>query len=224
MRINPSGDSFMAELEIFEELEQRSEEWFRARMGIVTASEFHTVIAGAKLGPRGGQPKEAVTRRKYMLQLIGERLTGEPKYEWQGNDHTERGRLMESEARDWYALVTGNDPVQVGFLRRGEAGASPDSLIDANGILEIKTKLPHLQLEVLLAGEMPSAHVAQVQGQIWVAGREWCDFVSYWPGLPGFRKRIYRDDKYIREELEPGVNRFLDELHETMERIKRIAA
>lgn len=92
-------------------------------------------------------------------------------------------------------------------------GYSPDSLVDANGLLEIKTKLPKFQIEVLLSGEIPDEHVPQCQGGLWVSEREWIDFVSYWPGMPLFIKRAYRDDIMIRTIAE-RVERF----HEEMER------
>lgn len=200
------------ELQIFE-CEQGSPEWFACRLGIPTASEFDTVMAKGK---GGGESK---TRRTYMLKLIGERLTGEPKYDY-SNDHMERGKVMEDEARDLYCMVTDNELRRVGFMRRGDAGASPDSLIDANGMLEIKTKLAHLQLECLLADELPSEHKAQCQGQLWIAQREWVDFVSYWPGLPPFIKRVYRDEPYIAR-IKGEVDAFLEELHATMEKVKQ---
>ena len=193
--------------------DQGSPEWFEARRGIPTASQFSTVLANG----RGGA--ESKTRRKYMLQLIGERLTGEPM-EGYTNAHMERGKEMEEEARNAYIFQTDNECQQVGFIRNGEKGASPDSMIGQNGLLEIKTKLPHLQLEVLLSDEMPKEHLAQVQGQIWIAEREWCDFLSYWPKLPLFVKRIYRDDKYINGTLWPGVDKFNNDLLELMEKIK----
>lgn len=191
-------------LEIFD-CEQGSPEWFAARRAVVTASEFATVLAKG----RGGG--ESATRRKYLLVLAGEAITGEVADKWEGNRHTERGKLLEPEARDAYALITGADPVQVGFMRRGGAGASPDSLVGEDGLLEIKTKLPHLQLECLEADRLPPEHVAQVQGQLWISGRQWCDFVSYWPGLPIFIKRVERDDAYIAA-LSVAVNDFIAEL------------
>lgn len=145
-----------------------------------------------------------------MLKLIGERLTGEPAESYT-NGHMERGKIMEEEARNAYVFMQDIEPQRVGFIRNGEKGCSPDSLIGNDGLLEIKTKLPHLQLEVLLSECMPSDHVAQVQGQMWVTEREWCDFVSYWPKLPLFVKRIYRDDEYIRF-LENAVKDFLEEM------------
>lgn len=200
------------ELQIFD-CEQGTPEWLAARAGIPTASEFDTVMAK---GRGGGESK---TRRTYMLKLIGERLTGEPAYSYT-NEHMERGKVMESEARDLYAMIADVEPVKVGFIRRGDAGASPDSLIGNDGMLEIKTKLAHLQLDVLLNDELPSEHRAQCQGQLWIAEREWVDFVSYWPGLPLFRKRVFRDEAYIAR-LKVEVDTFNSEMLELIERINQ---
>jgi hypothetical protein len=192
--------------------EQGSPEWFAARAGIPTASEFATVMAKGKGGA------DSKTRRTYMLKLIGERLTGQPMESF-SNVHMERGKAMEDEARDLYAMVSGNDPQPVGFMRRGEAGASPDSLIDTDGLLEVKTKLPHLQIEVLLAKRLPPEHVAQVQGQLWISGRSWLDFVSYWPGLPLFTVRVQRDETYIAT-IKTEVDDFLGELAGVIAQLK----
>lgn len=202
-------------LEIFD-CEQGTEEWYACRLGIPTASEFDAVMAKGK---GGGASK---TRRTYMLKLIGERMTGEPKYNY-SNDHMERGKSMEDEARDLYAMLHDAELRRVGFLRRGESGCSPDSLIGNDGMLEIKTKLAHLQLECLLDDEVPSEHKQQLQGQLWVAEREWVDFESYWPGLPPFIKRVYRDEPYIKG-LAAAVDEFVSEMLETIERINRRAA
>jgi hypothetical protein len=180
----------MSELTIYD-CAQGSPEWFDCRKGIPTASEFSTVLAKG----RGGG--ESLTRRKYLLTLAAQLLTGDIVQAWEGNEHTERGKAMEDEARQFYAFQRDADPALVGFMRRGRAGCSPDSLIGENGLLEIKTKLPHLHLDVLDKGELPSEHVAQVQGQLWISGRDWCDFVSYWPKLPVFIKRVPRDELYI---------------------------
>ena len=188
--------------------EQGSEEWLHHRLGIVTASEFDTVMAK-------GQGK---TRRTYMLKLIGEILTGEPQERYT-NKHMERGHEMEPEARDYYAFMSDVEPQRVGFLKRGRIGCSPDSLIGENGMHEIKTKLPHLHIDVLLNDVLPSEHKAQCQGSLWVAEREWIDFQSYWPKLPGFIKRVYRDEKYIKT-IEQEVNTFIEEMDKLIDRIK----
>lgn len=192
--------------------EQGSPEWFAARAGLVTASEFQTLLMKGKGGG------ESLTRKTYMRKLAGEIITGEPM-EGFTNVHLERGKVMEAEARDLYAFMTDAEPLQVGFVRSGRKGASPDSLIAGDGGLEIKTKLPHLQIELLEKDEVPAEHVAQVQGGMWVAEREWWDFVSYWPKLPLFVKRVYRDEAYIKT-LSDAVDRFNDELDAMVERIR----
>jgi len=199
-------------LQIFD-CEQGTPEWFNCRAGIPTASEFHTVLAKGKGGG------ESVTRRKYMLTLIGEVLTGK-QVEVYSNAHMERGHTMEDEARSLYAMVTDCDPKRVGFMRRGDAGASPDSLVGDDGLLEIKTKLPHLQLECILSDCVPAEHTAQIQGQLWISGRRWVDFVSYWPGLPLFVKRVKRDEAYIAR-LKVEVHQFNAEMIEIIDRISQ---
>lgn len=185
--------------------EQGTDEWRQMRAGIPTASEFATVLAS---GRGGGESK---TRRTYLLKLAGERLTGEPAESY-SNAHMERGKAMESEARDAYAFMRDADYEQIGFIRSGNAGCSPDGLIGDDGMVEIKTKLPHLQLEVLLANQLPAEHVAQCQGALWIAEREWLDFVSYWPKLPLFTIRVLRDEAYIARlaEAVAGFNAELD--------------
>lgn len=199
-------------IEIFD-CDQGTEEWHRCRLGIPTASEFSTVLANG----RGGQPSK--TKRTYMLKLIGERMTGEPMDRY-SNGHMDRGHEMEPDAVNLYAFMKDVDPQKVGFIRNGECGCSPDRLVGTDGVAEIKSKLPHLQLEVLLKDELPPEHKPQVQGEIWLAEREWADFVSYWPGLPLFVKRVYRDDEYI-EKLDAGVRQFLEEMAELQAKIEK---
>lgn len=186
-------------IEVFDCL-QGSDEWRTARLGIPTASEFRSVAAKG----------EGKMRRTYMMKLIGEIMTGEPSENF-SNGHMERGHEMEPDARNLYAFRVDLEPIQVGFIRNGRKGASPDSLLGSNGMCEIKTKLPHLQAEVLLADRLPPEHMAQCQGALWVAEREWIDFVSYWPRMPLFVKRVHRDDAYIKI-LEREVDQFLMEL------------
>ncbi len=195
-------------VEIFD-CEQGTEEWLLARLAIPTASAFSKVLAKG----------EGKTRRKYLLSLLGEKLTGEPS-EGFSNRHTERGHELEPDGRNAYAFIKDVEPAQVGFIRNGDVGCSPDSLIGDNGLLEIKTKLPEIQLDVLLKDKLPAEHKPQVQGQLWVAEREFCDFVSYWPKLPLFIVRVYRDEDYIKT-LAEEVKRFNDELNELEEKIRQ---
>ncbi|HYE70638.1 MAG TPA: YqaJ viral recombinase family protein [Aquabacterium sp.] len=183
---------------------QNSPEWFAARLGIPTASEFANLMR---------EKADAKTRRSYLMRLAGERLTGKPMVRYTNAD-IERGHEQEPEARALYAMLTDTDPVQVGFIRNDavRAGASPDSLIGADGMLEIKTRAPHVHIEQLLDGEVPSEHKAQLQGQLWIAEREWVDFLAYSPGLKPFLKRVYRDEPYI-ERLAKAVQIFNAELN-----------
>jgi hypothetical protein len=192
--------------------DQGSTDWFKARAGLVTASEFQTLLMKGKGGG------DSATRRTYMRKLAGEIITGEPMEAFT-NAHMERGKAMEQEARDLYAFMNDCEPMQVGFIKSGRKGASPDSLIDENGGLEIKTRLPHLMIELLESGEVPNEHIAQVQGGMWVAEREWWDFVAYWPKLPLFVKRVYRDEAYIKK-LSEAVDQFNCELDALVSRIK----
>jgi hypothetical protein len=193
---------------------QGTPEWKYARLGIPTASEFATILSK---GRKAGEPSKM--RAEYMLTLAGERLTGEIVSEGGGTAAMKRGHVMEAEARKAYAFLRNVDPVQVGFLRNGMAGASPDSLIDHNGMLEIKSKLPKLHLAVLLEGKLPEEHKAQVQGGLWIAEREWQDFMSYWPKLRPFIVRVYRDEEYIAR-LKVEVDEFNEELAEIVEKCR----
>jgi hypothetical protein len=198
------------------ECDQGTPEWFAARAGIPTASMFKTVMA---VGPRGGK---SATRVDYLNKLAGEILTGEPMDNYVSSD-MERGKLMEDEARDLYAFMNGIEPQRVGFIRNGNQGASPDSLIGDNGGLEIKSAAAHIQIERLLAADLPSEHKAQVHGSLWIAEREWWDFASYSPKLPLFVKRVYRDEDYIKS-IALAVELFNVELQQTVEYIRRYGA
>ncbi|MDR6818455.1 hypothetical protein J2X76_003632 [Neorhizobium sp. 2083] len=195
-------------MEVFD-FEQGEEEWFHARMGIPTASKFATVMAKG----------EGKTRSEYMRKLAGEIITGEPAESF-SNVHTERGNVMEDEARQTYAFVEMAEIRRVGFIRNGNKGASPDSLVGANGGLEIKTALPHIQIDRLERDRLPPEHRAQVQGNLWLSEREWWDFVSYWPRLPILTVRVYRDEDYIKT-MADEIDRFNDELAELVDRIRR---
>lgn len=193
--------------------DQNSDEWFEARAGIPTASEFSTVMAKGKGGG------ESITRRKYMYRLAGEIITGEV-HQGYSNANMDRGHVMEPDARNLYALMTDAEPELVGFIRNGAKGCSPDSLIDANGLLEIKTKQPDLMIEVLMRDQFPAEHKAQCQGALWVSEREWIDIAVYWPKLPLFIKRAYRDEAYIKT-LADEVDRFNEELAGVVEKVRQ---
>lgn len=199
--------------EIFHDLIQGTPEWFEARAGLPTASEFKTVQAEGKSG------SASITRAKYLRQLAGEILTGEPAPAGYTNDHMARGQEQEDDARRLFSLITDLEPVQVGFVREGRAGCSPDSLIGDDAGLEIKCAIPAVQIERLQLGRLPPEHVAQVQGSLWVTGRKHWHFVSYCPRLPPLIVRVERDEAYIAS-LTKAVEAFNQELDNIVQSIR----
>lgn len=195
-------------LEIFD-CAQNSPEWFEARRGIPTASEFQCLLA--KSAERKG-------RRTYLYDLAGE-ILGAPLIAGFSNGHMERGKEWEDEARDWYAFATDAELTRTGFVRNDEigAGCSPDSLIGDDGGLEIKTRLPRLQLELIESNELPNENKAQVQGSMLVTGRQWWDYVSYSKGIKPFKIRVQRDEVYIAH-LQSAINDFNAELRLLVEK------
>lgn len=192
-------------------LVQGTPEWHAVRLGIITMSELKALLVKGK--GSGGFGAGAMS---YMHQLIGERITGEPSDAFQGNAHTQRGHELEPVARELYQEAADLPQLeQVGIILNHGVGYSPDCLVDSNGLVEIKTKLPKYQIELLLADELPQEHMAQCQGGLWVSEREWVDFVSYWPGMPLFVKRAYRDEVMIHTIAE-RVGAFYEELERRM--------
>ena len=190
--------------------EQGSPEWFDLRRGIPTASCFDRILT-----PTG---KESTQAMAYASQLIAERLTG-VSLGFEGNRHTERGTELEPQARAYYEFVAG-PVVEVGFCLRddGIAGCSPDGLVGDDGLLEIKCPSPAVHVEYLLAGKAPTKYLAQVQGQLWVTGRAWCDFLSYHPLMDPVLERVSADAEY-HTLLEAAILKFsklLDSLWEKL--------
>jgi hypothetical protein len=188
---------------------QGSPEWFEARRGLPTASEFKSIMADSR---------QRKMRTGYLHRLAAELITGEVQPSYQSAD-MRRGKEWEAEARDLYAFVHEVELQLVGFIRNDVAGYSPDGLIGDDGLLEVKTRNPPLMVEVMATGGCPSEYHAQIQGGLWIAGRQWCDLVCYWPTLPLYVHRVERDELYINE-LETQVYQFAAELREIVQRIQ----
>lgn len=176
------------------DIEQGTDEWIHARLGRVTASHFGDVLAG-------GAGK---TRTSYLRKLVAERLTGVPNPGY-SNAAMQRGKELEPGARSLYATLKGVEVAEVGLVLDDDlmVAGSPDGLIDEDGGLEIKSVYPTTQLDTWLADAVPSEHIPQIQGNLWVCERGWWDFVSYCPEMPAhlqlFVKRVYRDEDYINK-------------------------
>lgn len=202
------------ELEEFNEIEQGSESWFQIRAGVITASEFGTVL----MKGRGNAPSE--TRKKLLACKAAEILSGKPVQTFAGNAYTALGHELEPEIRALYESTCDHEVTQVGFMRRGRIGCSPDGVIsDGEGLFEAKSCQPHIQIDRLLARVLPEEHKAQVFGQLLVSGRSYVDYVSYSPGLPELRVRVYRDPDYL-STLNQELQRFVAELDALVEQIR----
>lgn len=196
----------MSVLQIFD-CAQGSDAWHEARRGVATASEFHKVLAKG----------DGKTRRSYMHTLAGERIAGrvEPGY---SNQYMNRGKEDESDAVGEYEALTGEIVLPCGFMRRGDIGCSPDGLVGNDGQIEAKTKNYDLHIACIDKGDVPSTHVAQVQGALLVSQRQWLDFISYSKGLPIFVKRVFPDVAY-QARLKVELDEFLAEMNLTIKRI-----
>lgn len=193
-------------IEIFTDIEQNTPEWFQARCGIPTASEFDTVQAK---GRGGGESKG---RAEYLNQLADEQIYNNV-VESYTNQNMENGKVLEAEARDIYALTTGVLPERVGFVKNHtlRAGCSPDSLVGKQGGLEVKVMWPKFWVQHMIKGTYPAKFIPQVQGCLWVTSRKWWDLVIYWPKREPYIRRIHRDEPYIAD-LAKAVAAFNTEL------------
>ena len=190
----------------------------QARCGQTTSSEFKSVLAKG----------EGKTRSAYLRRVVAEMLTGKPVEINVGRAraHLDRGNEQEPFGRMAYEAATGNLVEQVEFIPHPTiaAGCSPDGLIDDDGGLELKSVIPTVQVDTILGGGYPSEHRAQVQGNLWITNRQWWDFASYSPDMPGKLKlyifRVRRDEDYIRK-LEAEVTAFVREAQELRDRLLR---
>lgn len=201
-------------------MEQRSDEWFSARLGKVTASRIADVVARTKTG-------WGASRKNYMAELVAERLTG-VRADGFVSAAMQWGTDMEPEARTAYEFYRDATVVEVGFMPHptiAHSGASPDGLVGDDGLVEIKCPGTSAHIDTLLGATVPEKYVMQMQWQMACSGRLWCDFVSYDPRLPEsmrvFCDRIKRDDEQIAS-LEAAVTEFLAELQRTVDQLQNL--
>lgn len=198
---------------IIENFEQCSQEWFAARLGRPSASQFDKIIT-----TKGERSKQ---RTKYMYQLAGERISG-AREESYTNAAMQRGTEMEPEARSLYELLHDVQVDQVGMCYKDEArlfSCSPDGLVGDNGGLEIKCPSMAVHIEYLIGGKLPTDYFQQVHGSLLITGREWWDFASYYPGIKPLIVRVYPDEKFLAA-LESELILFCEELADVVEKIK----
>ena len=199
----------------YSELEQGSEEWIQARVGLVTASRCGDVCAMKKNG------EEKAERARYRSELICEILTGQP-YPQYVSPEMQWGREQEPFARAAYEMQRGILVETCGFILHPEIdrfGASPDFLVGEDGLGQIKCPNLTTHIDWLRAGTVPLEHMPQMVAEMSCTGREWCDFVSYHPLLPAhlqlFVIRFDRDNRVIGA-LERNVDHFNREIDEVL--------
>lgn len=199
---------------------QGSLQWFEQRRGHVTASRLSDVLAKGKSG-------EAVTRQKYRMQLVAERITGlvaesftSAAMEW-GVEHEKFARIR-------YEADTGYFVDEAAFCFHPTIkwlGASPDGTISGvNALIEIKCPNTQTHLGYRLDNKPPAIYVNQMQCQMWVTGADWCDFVSYDPRVPDhlqlFVSRLQRDNDLIAK-METEVVKFLGEVDDAINQLEK---
>lgn len=202
-------------------MEQRSEEWFAARLGKVTASRVADVMAKTKSG-------YGASRANYIAELLCERLTGQ-KTDSFVSAEMQRGTELEAQARDGYALLNDVKVGEGGFFDHASIpmfGASPDGLIGTDGLVEFKCPNTATHIDYLLSQSVPGKYQTQMQAQMACTGRAWCDFVSFDPRLPDdlqfFVKRVQRDDAFIAAML-TEIAAFLAELSAKEAQLRNLA-
>jgi putative phage-type endonuclease len=205
-------------------IEQRSEEWFKERLGCVSGSVIGDVMAK----PTKGKP-EAIGRKNLKARLACELMTGKSldgKYQsWD----MKRGIELEPQARVEYELATNEEIESVGFVLHPKIprfGASPDAFIGKDGLLELKCPNQATHLDYVLAGIVPTDYRNQILAELACTGRQWADFVSFHPDMPEhlqlFVIRMKRDEVKIAE-IEAEVIKFNAEVDELIAKLPKRA-
>lgn len=199
---------------------QGSPEWFAARKGIPTASNFDKILT-----PKTQKPSSSID--EYIYELIAEsRCLTPPPSEYR-SAAMQHGVQYEREARHWYELERGVDVRQVGFCVEhfgpeptGRFGCSPDGLVGEDGGLELKCPTGKVHVKYLLAGVLPDEHKCQVHGCLAVTGRQWWDYLSYCPGLPPLLVRVTPNS--FTAALMGALKQFGDRYAEALARLAEI--
>lgn len=197
-------------------MQQRTEDWYTARVGKITASRIKDLPA---------KPKAGKCLNDILTKILSERLTGEPTPTFI-NKTMQWGIDCESLARQAYELAKFCTVVEVGLIDHPTipmSGASPDGLVGDDGLVEIKCPETTTHANTLLTGQVPSEYLPQMMWQMACTGRAWCDFVSYDPRMPEHLQikiiRVMRDDEVIGE-LESEVIKANEVLEKTLEQLK----
>jgi putative phage-type endonuclease len=196
-------------------VEQGSIEWKKAKLGHVSASSIADVMAKGK----------GITRHKYMVKLVAERLTGEVSESY-SNDAMLHGVETEPLAKIAFENATQTLIEKTGFWKHPEIewlGVSPDGLISTNAVIECKCPNTTTHIDYIFEDRCPVEYYKQIQCQLWVTGRSKAYFVSFDNRLPEknqlFIKEVLRDKELIKE-METEVLLFLKETQNMIDRLR----
>lgn len=189
------------------DMEQRSDEWFAVRCGKLTASR----VADATARTRSGW---GAARERYLTEVVLERITGQVVPLGFTTADMQWGTDTEPDARAAYEFRVDVAVEEVGFVDHATIenfGCSPDGFVGDDGLVEIKCPASHTHLKTILADKIPPQYIKQMQAQMMICQREWCDFVSFDPRMPPhltyWSKRLHLSDDL--KELSDDVQEFL---------------
>jgi putative phage-type endonuclease len=202
-----------------EAVQQGSEAWHQMRLGKVTASRVADLLAKTKTGP-------SASRGNYLIELALQRVTKTIEESYT-NAAMEWGTQTEPQARVAYEVKTGNFVDQVAFIDHPTIagfGCSPDGIVAADGLIEIKCPNSATHWSYIKANEPPNKYFIQMQAQMAVTGAKWCDFVSFDPRMPERSQllvvRVLRDPEYILY-MEAEISSFLKEVEKEVQLMEK---
>jgi hypothetical protein len=195
-------------------LQQGTEDWFKEKLGKPSASNISKIICN------DGKPSKQ--REGYLFELAGQILTGKAE-EGYKNPNMELGNERESESRSYYELTHNVEVAQVGVIYKDEQKkflCSPDGIVLAQEYgLELKNVLPKTQVKYLLDNSLPSDYFGQCQMSLYITGFKYWQFLSYVPNMKPLLIRV-EPDKVYQEILANELNKFCQDLEETVNKIK----
>lgn len=186
--------------------EQRSEEWFKIRLGKITGSDFHTYMGKSE------------TRKRRIIEKATEIITGMSTENGYESEDMKRGRELEDEAILVYEMIKGVDVEKVGFVEYNEfAGCSPDGLVGEDGIIECKAPKNSVFVKQVVTGVIDPVYYAQMQYNLFITQRKWCDYIAYNRNFEPYIVRFGKDDAF-QEKIKESLFQSISEIEEIVKK------
>ena len=194
---------------IIHNFEQRTEEWYKVRLAKFTGSDFHSFMGNSE------------TKKRLLLEKVAEKITGKSESVELKSADIQRGVEQEDIARINYEMETGNTVIQVGFIELDEwTGCSPDGLVGDDGIIEIKCPRATTFVKHLMDDSIEPQYYTQIQFNLMVSGRKWCDFVRYNENFDLYIKRVEADKEY-QKKIRKVLDECIEEVKNNIEKLKK---